>query len=69
MPQDQEKKYSGMTTNERMFVAGLLDDFDTAARRRDRSRMIAILLQVEFDHAEASSIVDTILSNPATYGF
>ena len=68
MPQNQEQKYSGMTTNERLFVAGLLDKFDAAARKRDRSRMIAILTKVELE-GQADEIADTILSDPAKYGF
>jgi len=32
-----------MTVNERLFAAGLLADFDGAAKRRDREKMIDIL--------------------------
>ena len=62
-------EYSGMTTNERLFNAGLLDDFDAAARARDDERMVAILQQVEFSESEARSITDTTLTNPEKYGF
>ena len=59
--------FSGMTVNERLFAAGLLDDFGTAARRRDRTKMIELLTQVAVDMPE--HIVDTILRNPKMYGF
>lgn len=64
-----QSTYSGMTTNERLFAAGLLDDFDAAARRRDRQQMIAILQRVRFDAAEAASITDAMLEAPSKYGF
>ena len=48
-----DSEYDGMTTNERLFEAGLLDTFDQAAKRRDRAAVIA----------------DTILANPHVYGF
>jgi hypothetical protein len=58
-----------MTTNERLFVAGLLDLWDAAAIRRDRNRMIGLLCKVEFSDSEAARIADTVLSNPKMYGF
>ncbi len=61
--------YGGMTTNERLFVAGLLDAWDAAAIRRDRHRMIELLCKVEFSVSDAASITDTMLSNPKMYGF
>jgi hypothetical protein len=60
-------KFLGMTVNERLFAAGLLEDFDEAARRRDRRKMIVILTQVAIDTPERTA--DTILQNPETYGF
>jgi hypothetical protein len=35
--------YSAMTVNERLVTAGLLHEFDAAARRRDRPGMLEIL--------------------------
>ena len=58
-----------MTVNERLVVAGTIDQFDTAARRRDRSAMIAFLLAVELDEQQAAQTTDTILTNPQQYGF
>jgi hypothetical protein len=61
--------YSGMTTNERLHVAGLLDRFDIAAKSRDREAMINILIQVDILNGEAASITDRILAKPRMYGY
>ena len=59
----------GMTLNERLFVTGLLDAFDAAARRRDRATMRALLERADVRPDEAQRTVDTILADPARYGF
>jgi len=59
--------YSGMTINERLSAAGLVDAFDDAARRRDRDKMIELLRCVDVETPEWS--VDTILAHPERYGF
>ena len=56
-------KYAGMTTNERLFEAELLESFDRAALQRDREDMISILGRVELGD-QAAQIVDAILANP-----
>jgi len=58
-----------MTINERLFTARLSDAFDRAAGARDRDGMIAILSQLELTMDEAASVADSILANPAKYGF
>jgi len=58
-------KYAAMTVNERLVESGLLDRFDDAANRRDRSAMIELLAQVEV----SSDTADAILNNPAFYGY
>ncbi len=64
----QESTYSGMTLNERLFTAGLLEQFDDAARNADRARMLGLLLKVGLSEPEAQRSVDAILSSPARYG-
>jgi hypothetical protein len=58
-----------MTTNERLGYFGLSDDYDQAARARDREGMIAALKGARFDQQDAEAITDTVLSNPVKYGF
>jgi hypothetical protein len=56
-----------MTTNERLFEAGLLSEWDGAKRSRNRERMIELLGKVDLGD-QAEWIADTILSNPRKYG-
>jgi hypothetical protein len=59
-------RYAGMTVNERLFDAGLLDAFDAAARARDRAKLIRLLTEVGVEDAAWSA--DTILERPDRYG-
>ena len=63
-----ESLYAGMTTNERLFEAGLLSEWNVAASSRDRERMIELLGKVDLGD-QAEWIADTVLSNPEKYGF
>ena len=40
-------KYKGMTVNERLYVSGLIDAFDKAAKERDVEKVVKILKEVE----------------------
>lgn len=51
----------GMTLNERLYVTGLLDEFDRARKRRDRKQIIALLEQVEVRGDDAELTADEIL--------
>jgi hypothetical protein len=62
------ERFGGMTVNERLFVAGILDQFDDAARRRDRQAMLAYLRRVAMTDSQAIETTDTILANPSFYG-
>jgi hypothetical protein len=55
-----------MTTNERLFEAGLADEFDQARREFDADRMIDLLSRVELAD-QAKDIVDQIIANPDRY--
>jgi hypothetical protein len=59
--------FSGMTVNERLFTADLMDAFDAAVRRRDRARMVEMLRAVAVEDAEATA--DTLLADPKQYGY
>ena len=41
------KKYAGMTVNERLFVSGYYDEFYKAVKEKNTQRVIAILKEVE----------------------
>ncbi|MDR3412988.1 MAG: hypothetical protein P4L87_18895 [Formivibrio sp.] len=61
-------KYGGMTVNERLYDAGIMDAWDIAAVSRDRDRMIELLGIVELSE-QAESITDKLLADPKRYGF
>lgn len=56
-----------MTVNERLVEAGLRDQWDVAVRARDRGAMLELMRMVEVTPPEFT--VDTILANPARYGY
>ena len=64
---NEKPDFAGMTTNERLFVAGLLQTWDEAATRRDREGMIRLLQRVEVSNADAANIVDQTLAHPEIY--
>jgi len=61
--------FAGMTVNERLFAAGLLEKFDTAAKNRDRATMVSLLVKTALPRISAEESVDTLLSNPTKYGY
>ncbi|MDO3624968.1 hypothetical protein [Mucilaginibacter sp. BT774] len=42
-------QYKGMTVNERLYVAGLMNEFDKAVDEKDIEKVISILKQVDLD--------------------
>lgn len=59
--------FAGMTVNERLFEAGILDQWVNAARRRNRDAMIELLRRVKVASPERTA--DAIISNLQKYGF
>jgi hypothetical protein len=53
-------KYIGMTVNERLFVSGLMVDFETAINEKDVNRIISILKAVDLSDY---TTIDPILKN------
>ena len=66
MPQHPD--YSGMTVNERLYSAGLLEQWDAAVVSRNRERMLQLLSEVDLED-QADWIVSTVLANPQKYGY
>ncbi len=56
---------AAMAVNERLFAAGLLDDFDAAAAARDKSGLRSLLAAVHGPDPDMAAIVRTVLNRPA----
>lgn len=68
----QPSRFAGMTVNERLFVAGLFKAWQAAVRARNRTKMLDLLSQVsdaELTRDVAIKCVDTMLADPAKYGY
>ena len=61
--------YAGMTVNERLVVSGRIAAWDTAVAKRDRAKMIAVLMATELSEKQAAETTDAVLANPGKYGF
>jgi len=68
-PRPTDQELGGMTVNERLVVCGVLKKWDDAVRRRSREEMIEILRGVALSEQQATYTADTVLQNPARYGF
>lgn len=55
-----EYKYSGMTVNERLYVSGLMDEFDKAVEERDIERVRDILSNVELTEESIRPILERL---------
>ena len=61
--------YGGMTINERLVASGLMDFYESAAKSRDRERMIEILKGTGLTTSQCTESVDALLKNPSKYGY
>lgn len=50
-------KYSGMTVNERLYVSGLLEEFDKAVEEKDVNKVTLILRKVELTDTSIKPIL------------
>lgn len=65
----KDSEYQAMTTNEKLVVSGLIDEWDRAIKARDRDKAVSILKRVFVSSAEAEEIVFKVLENPSKYGY
>ena len=52
-----EKKYSGMTVNERLYASGLMREFDEAVENKDAEKVRSILEKVELTEESIEPIL------------
>jgi len=55
-----ENKYAGMTVNERLYVSGLMDEFDEAVQKKDTEKVRAILEKVELTEESIKPILEEL---------
>lgn len=54
------RKFDGMTVNERLYVSGLIDEFDSAVKMNEFEKVKNILSEVELDESSIEEIIKTI---------
>jgi hypothetical protein len=55
-----QNKYAGMTVNERLYVSGLMDEFDNAVEERDIDRIRSILSDVDLSEEAIKPILEQL---------
>lgn len=53
-----DSKYAGMTVNERLYVSGLLDEFEKAVGEKNTEEAARILMEVELTEANLKPILE-----------
>jgi hypothetical protein len=53
-----DNKYAGMTVNERLYVSGLLDDFEKSVSEKNTDEAVRILKEVELTDANIKPILE-----------
>lgn len=59
-----DNKYKGMTVNERLYVSGLLNDFEEAVKEKNVNKVISILEEVELTKPNIDPILEKHGLNP-----
>jgi hypothetical protein len=55
-----ESKYAGMTVNERLYVSGLMDEFDEAVKEKNADWVRSILERVELSDESIEPILEQL---------
>lgn len=58
-----KNEYAGMTVNERLYVSGLMGEFDEAVEKRDFERVCEILENVRLAEDSINTILEQIRCN------
>lgn len=57
-----EKEVLGMTVNERLYLSGLLDDFEKTAKQKNEVELKSILEKVHLNSESIEAIIENELS-------
>jgi reverse gyrase len=55
-----DNKYAGMTVNERLYVSGLMDEFDKAVSEKKTVEVVRILKEVELSDGSIKPILEQL---------
>jgi hypothetical protein len=55
-----ENKYTGMTVNERLYVSGLINEFDNAVKEKNIKSIRNILKKVELEETSINPILEDL---------
>lgn len=61
---NKNKKYIGMTVNERLYISGLMDDFDKAVAEKNYNKAKEILEKVELTEESIYPILESLGLTP-----
>ena len=58
-----DEQFKGMTVNERLYVSGLINEFEVAVVNKNKEKIIEILKKVEItDEYSIKMILDSLLA-------
>jgi hypothetical protein len=57
---ESEKRFSGMTVNERLYVSGLMNSFESCIKNKDVEGIKSILRKVELVEKNIQDIVTSL---------
>ena len=55
-----ERKYAGMTVNERLYASGCIEEFEKSVKVKDVNRVISILKAVELEEESIQPILESL---------
>lgn len=55
-----DNKYAGMTVNERLYVSGLIEEFEKAVGEKNTDDAVRILKEVELTEANIKPILEKL---------
>lgn len=55
-----KSKYLGMTVNERLYLSGLMTDFDFYLKQKDVEKIINVLRKIELEESSISEIMNSL---------
>ena len=60
LPMEKNHKYAGMSVNERLYLSGLMDDFDKAVEEKDVDKVRGILNKIELTEESIKPILKNL---------